>query len=70
MLQIGILIFPEVEVMDFAGPFEVFSLAETNDLKNSCNVFLVALSLLPVKASNGLMDLPNLDYTNCPLMAI
>lgn len=26
-LQVGILVFPEVEVLDFAGPFEVFSVA-------------------------------------------
>lgn len=27
---VGILLFNEVEVLDFAGPFEVFSLAENN----------------------------------------
>jgi len=26
---VGILLFNEVEVLDFAGPFEVFSLAES-----------------------------------------
>jgi transcriptional regulator GlxA family with amidase domain len=26
--KIGILLFNEVEVMDFAGPFEVFSITE------------------------------------------
>ncbi|EOQ96166.1 putative cyclohexyl-isocyanide hydratase [Leptospira wolbachii serovar Codice str. CDC] len=70
MLQIGILIFPEVEVLDFAGPFEVFSLAETNDRKKICQVFLVGENLSPVSARNGLMVLPNFDYTNCPPMDI
>ncbi|MBM9549193.1 DJ-1/PfpI family protein [Leptospira sp. 201903074] len=70
MLQIGILIFPEVEVLDFAGPFEVFSLAETNDRNKLCQVFLVAENLSPVFARNGLMVLPNFDYSNCPPMDI
>jgi transcriptional regulator GlxA family with amidase domain len=26
-LQVGIPLFPDVEVLDFAGPFEVFSIA-------------------------------------------
>ncbi|MCW7469618.1 DJ-1/PfpI family protein [Leptospira kanakyensis] len=70
MLQIGILVFPEVEVMDFAGPFEVFSIAETKEQKKLCNVFLVAENLSPVKARNGLMVLPNFNYANCPTMDI
>ena len=28
-LNVGILIFPDVEVLDFAGPFEVFSRTRT-----------------------------------------
>ncbi|MCT8333730.1 DJ-1/PfpI family protein [Leptospira sp. 85282-16] len=70
MLQIGILIFPEVEVMDFAGPFEVFSLAETNERKKLCQVHIVAENLSPIPARNGLIVLPNYDYTNCPQMDI
>jgi transcriptional regulator GlxA family with amidase domain len=34
-LHVGILVFPGVEVLDFAGPFEVFSVASrvsTRDL--------------------------------------
>ncbi|TGL85082.1 DJ-1/PfpI family protein [Leptospira congkakensis] len=70
MLQIGILVFPEVEVMDFAGSFEVFSLAETNNREKLCNVFLVAEKTTPIRARNGLFVLPNFNYTNCPDMDI
>jgi hypothetical protein len=28
---VGILIFPDVEVLDFAGPFEVFSVTRLNE---------------------------------------
>ncbi len=27
-VRVGILLFPDVEVLDFAGPFEVFSVAD------------------------------------------
>lgn len=29
--QVGILIFPDVEVLDFAGPYEVFSVARLSE---------------------------------------
>jgi len=28
-LQLGLLAFPDMEVLDFAGPFEVFSVAQS-----------------------------------------
>ncbi|MGC2324624.1 MAG: hypothetical protein WA463_18460 [Terriglobales bacterium] len=30
---VGILLFPEVEVLDFGGPFEVFSVTRLNESK-------------------------------------
>ncbi|HWN92644.1 MAG TPA: DJ-1/PfpI family protein, partial [Verrucomicrobiae bacterium] len=29
--RVGILIFPQVEVLDFCGPFEVFSVTRLNE---------------------------------------
>ena len=29
--RVGILIFPDVEVLDFCGPFEVFSVTRLNE---------------------------------------
>ena len=29
--SVGILVFPDVEVLDFAGPFEVFSVTRLNE---------------------------------------
>jgi hypothetical protein len=29
--KVGILIFPDVEVLDFCGPFEVFSVARLDE---------------------------------------
>ena len=30
--RVGILVFPDVEVLDFCGPFEVFSVTRVNPL--------------------------------------
>ncbi len=63
---VAILLFPEVEVLDFAGPFEVF--AVTDELKNYevFDVVTVAESSAPVRARNGLTILPDHDFTSCP----
>lgn len=58
MEQIGILVFDEMEVLDFAGPFEVFSVA--GELAGCCSVVLIAAQDGPVRARNGLRVLP--DY--------
>lgn len=55
MYRVGILIFEEVEVLDFSGPFEVFSLAENNDRMKLCQVFLVSEKIIPVQARNELL---------------
>jgi transcriptional regulator GlxA family with amidase domain len=54
MKQLGILIFDEVEVLDFAGPFEVFSVA--NQLANYkiLQVHTLSLDALEIRAKNGL----------------
>ena len=57
--NVGIMIFDGVEVLDFAGPFEVFSrtrLAPGPESRRSedtapFNVFTVARSLSPVTAT-------------------
>ena len=64
--NIGILIFKNVEVLDFAGPFEVFSVSsEKSDLR-PFNVFTVAEKLAPIRAKNGLSVNPTYDFNNCP----
>ncbi|MSN25837.1 MAG: hypothetical protein GJV46_08190 [Geobacter sp.] len=49
----AILIFDDVEVLDFAGPFEVFSV--TNELSDYSllNVYTVAREKAPITARNG-----------------
>lgn len=68
--NIGILIFENAEVLDFAGPFEVFSV--TSELNNfePFNVFTVSESLKPISAVNGLSVNPKYDFDNCPAIDI
>lgn len=68
-LQIGVLIFPDVEELDFVGPFEVLSYI--NKLSpGSTRVLLVAEEAGPVKAFNGLRVLPDCTVKNCPPLDI
>lgn len=65
--NIGILLFNEVEVLDFAGPFEVFSITawpESNE--KPFVVKTVAQTKEVIVARNGLKILPDYDFNNSP----
>ena len=63
---VGILLFDEVEVLDFAGPFEVFSVAgHTQNLK-FFDVFTVSERPGPVRARSNLIVLPRFSFADCP----
>ena len=66
-LNTAILIFDDVEVLDFAGPFEVFSV--TNELNDYSllNVYTVAKIKAPVKARNGLSVNPDYGINDAPI---
>ena len=70
MLQkwnIGILLFNEVEVLDFAGPFEVFSIATYAECNEKpFNVKTVAQTKDLINARNGLKIQPDYDFYNAP----
>jgi len=64
--NVGILLFDNVEVLDFAGPFEVFSVtAELNDNK-LLNVFTIAEQQVNISAKNGLTVYPKYNINNAP----
>src|SRR5262249_20738830 len=63
---VGILIFPQVEVLDFCGPFEVFSVTRLHEDRrreepSPFTVHLIAEHAEAVVATGGLRVLP--DYT-------
>jgi len=61
-LQVGIYLFDEIEVLDFAGPFEVFSVAsrvaQREVVEPPFEVHTLGPSLAPVKARGGLLVAP------------
>src|SRR3989475_11138163 len=73
-LNVGILLFDQVEVLDFAGPFEVFSRTrlvpgiESRRSEESApfSVFTVAPSRGPVHAVGGLELLPAYAFFDVP----
>uniref|UniRef100_B0SXI3 ThiJ/PfpI domain protein n=1 Tax=Caulobacter sp. (strain K31) TaxID=366602 RepID=B0SXI3_CAUSK len=58
-LRVAVLIFDGVEVLDFAGPFEVFGVARDIQGAFGFEVFTVALEDKAVVARNGLRVLPH-----------
>jgi hypothetical protein len=58
-LTVGILIFDQVEVLDVAGPFEVFAITHLNeehrqDESSPFKIFLISEKIGPVLAVGGL----------------
>lgn len=69
--RVGILVFPQVEVLDFCGPFEVFSVTRLNeDLRREepspFEVVLIAETSEPVTATGGLRVVPDVTLDTCP----
>jgi transcriptional regulator GlxA family with amidase domain len=72
--NVGILIFDGVEVLDFAGPFEVFSRTRLTPGVESrrsqdgapFEVFTVAKSEAPVSATGGLRVIPHYAFASAP----
>lgn len=63
-LQIGLLLFPQVQQLDLTGPYDV--LASLPDVK----VHLIWKDLSPVTASTGLVLLPTTTFVDCPRLDV
>ncbi|PFT32981.1 DJ-1/PfpI family protein [Bacillus cereus] len=63
--SVGIFLFNEVEVLDFAGPFEVFSVTEVNEEK-TFTVYTVSENGEKITARNGLKVQPDYSIENLP----
>ena len=72
MRNVGIYVFDEVEVLDFAGPFEVFSTASRvccraqPGAEPPFQVFTVGASQRPVTARGGLVVQPRCSFADHP----
>ncbi|NRR33141.1 DJ-1/PfpI family protein [Oxalobacteraceae bacterium] len=70
-LHVGILVFPGVEVLDFAGPFEVFSVAARvakRDLgiEQAFKVSLIGARHDIIEARHGMGVLPHYGFNDAP----
>jgi transcriptional regulator GlxA family with amidase domain len=63
--DVAIMIFDDVEVLDFCGPFEVFNVAN-HFSQDAFNVYLIAPEQRTVLARNGLKVIPDYDLDNAP----
>lgn len=65
-INIGIYVYDAAEVLDFAGPFEVFSTASRLGTQNAIDVFLVAETDRLVVARNGFTVKPDFTISDHP----
>jgi len=76
--NVGILLFDGVEVLDFAGPFEVFSRtrlvagveSRRSDASAPFRVFTVAKTAEPITATGGLYLTPHYSFQTAPTIDV
>ena len=73
--RVGILIFPDVEVLDFCGPFEVFAVTRLDEERrreepSPFEVLVVAETTGVVVATGGLKVVPDVTLETCPPLDI
>ncbi len=67
-LEVGIVLFPDVEELDFAGPYEVFGgLFHAN---HGGRVHLIAESPGPVHCAKGMRVLPDCGFEDAPALDV
>ena len=64
--RLGIYVFKDAEIVDYAAPYGVFSVARRFDPE--LDVFLVAEALRPVQTQAGFTVLPNYSFLERPAM--
>jgi transcriptional regulator GlxA family with amidase domain len=64
--RLGIYVFKDAEIVDFAAPHGVFSVARRFDPE--LEAFLIADSARPVQAQAGFTVLPNYSFNDTPAM--
>jgi len=73
--RVGIVLFEDVEVLDFCGPFEVFSATRMNEEKrreepSPFEVLLIAEKQSPITTTGGMKVLPHYTFDSCPRVDI
>jgi transcriptional regulator GlxA family with amidase domain len=73
--RVGIVLFENIEVLDFCGPFEVFSATRLNEERrreepSPFEVLLVAEKADPVVTTGGMKVIPDHTFESCPKLNI
>jgi transcriptional regulator GlxA family with amidase domain len=70
LTTVGILIFDDVEVLDFCGPFEVFSIARSNSENSDENRLFTVVTIAEedriINCRGGLLVKPHMTIENHP----
>jgi putative intracellular protease/amidase len=76
-LLVGILIFDQVELLDVAGPFEVFSVTRLNEKEKGgrewtslFRVILISEKLDQISTIGGLRLNPDVSFDTCPNLVV
>ncbi|MBO9728089.1 MAG: DJ-1/PfpI family protein [Chitinophaga sp.] len=63
-LKVGMLLFPELTILDFTGPYDVF-------IKAPCfEVLIIGATRAPIRAEGGLTLQPDIAMADCPQLDI
>jgi len=73
--RLGIVIYDEIEVLDFCGPFEVFSVTRLNEERrreepSPFEVLLISQFDQPIITTGGMKVIPDFAFDNCPPLDI
>jgi len=73
--QVGIVLFEDIEILDFCGPFEVFSATRLNEERrreesSPFEVLLVAEKNGPALTNGGMKVIPDYTFETCPKLDI
>jgi transcriptional regulator GlxA family with amidase domain len=73
--SVGIVLFEDIEVLDFCGPFEVFCAVRLNEEQrrkepSPFEVWLVAEYPEPVTTTGNMHVIPHYTFENCPPLDI
>jgi transcriptional regulator GlxA family with amidase domain len=73
--RVGIVLFEDIEVLDFSGPFEVFSVTRINEAKrreepSPFEVVLIAERPGPVTTTGRMRVIPDYTFETCPRLEI
>lgn len=64
--NVAVVLYEGVELLDFAGPGEVFAVAQTVDGQNAFNVYTVAVSTEPLGSQGFVTVKPQYSFADAP----